>query len=438
MSISTLFRREVADAKKNAWLGEVQIARPLPITIVAAVSLALVSSTVAYVCLGTYTRRVHASGALMPSAGLITVASPAAGLVSSAAVAEGNQVHTGDLLFVINLESMSSDGPTQQRVIEELRQQKSSIEKARDLRVASANIEKQSLAEQLDKLKIQRKHLSEQIAVQTETSAPIKERAQVLRQGVKSGIVRDSEFQSQNYILNQTVTQLGHLQETYLQLDARFSEMSANLALFDTKLAQDINVLDRGILQLEQQITETQARRAIEVHAPADGTLTSIRAHAGEQVAAGVPLLTLLPASGKLTAHFYVDSSAIGFIDMGELVIMRYAAFPFQRFGLYRGVVAEVTRAPVHTGDDSPVHTGDDSIAWGAEPKAKAGNGLYRIVVDPELAYVEAYGERRPLEAGMKVEADIAIETRPIYSYIFDPLKHLQRSVGMVAGGGSL
>ena len=30
----------------------------------------------------------------------------------------------------------------------------------------------------------------------------------------------------------------------------------------------------------------------------------------------------------------------------------RYAAFPFQRFGLYRGVVTEVTRAPVRTGDE--------------------------------------------------------------------------------------
>jgi hypothetical protein len=77
MTIATLFRGEVADARKHAWLGEVQIAQPLPITIAAAVSLALVASMIAYAWLGTYTRRVHASGALMPSAGLITVASAA-------------------------------------------------------------------------------------------------------------------------------------------------------------------------------------------------------------------------------------------------------------------------------------------------------------------------------------------------------------------------
>jgi membrane fusion protein len=428
MIIAKLFRNEVADARKNAWLGEVQIAQPLPITIVAGLSLALVASSVAYAGLASYTRRVHASGTLMPNTGLITVASPSAGLISSASAAEGNQVHKGELLFVINLEATSSDGPTQQRVIKQLNQQISNTEQARDLRLAGAKVEKQSLAEQLDKMKSRRKQLSEQIANQNQIIAPLRDRAQTLRLGVRSGIVRDPEFQPQNYIANQAGWQLGQLEQNYLQLDARVSEMGAKLALFDTQLAQDINQLDRTILQLEQQITETQAKRAIEVRAPVDGTLTAIRFHAGEQVAAGVPLVTLLPSSGKLNAHLYVDSSAIGFVEKGEPVTMRYAAFPFQRYGLYRGTVTEVTRAPIRTEND-------EANSQDAEAKNRSPNkGLYRIVVEPDLAFVEAQGEQRPLEAGMQVDADIAIETRRLYSYIFDPLRHLQRSVGLVTG----
>jgi membrane fusion protein len=428
MSVARLFRTEVADARKDAWLGEVQISQPLPITIVAAASVALVCTCIAYAGLGTYTRRVHASGVLLPSAGLITVASISAGVISGAAVAEGNQVHKGELLFVISLDATSSDGPTQQRVIEQLTRQKTSVEKERDLRLTTAQVEKQSLADQLEILTRQRNHLDEQIKGQNKVVSPLKERAEVLRLGVKSGIVRDPEFQNQNYIFNQAVTQLGQYEQTYLQLQGRISEISSNLALFDTKLAQEINRLDRGILELEEQITVTQAKRSIEVRAPADGTLTSIRVHAGEQVAVGAPLLTLLPSSGKLNAHLYVDSSAIGFIAQGQSVIMRYAAFPFQRYGLYRGSVKEVTRAPIE-------NASYDSTSRDVEQKTKLSDGLYRIVVDPDVAYVEAYGEHRPLEAGMRVEADIAIETRPLYRYIFDPLNHLQRSVGLVTGG---
>jgi membrane fusion protein len=427
MSITPLFRKEVADAKKAAWLGQVQIAQPLPVTFVAIMSVALIASTMAYAGFATYTRRVHASGALMPSAGLITVASPSAGLITSSAVAEGQQVKEGDLLFIISLDATSTNGPTQERVIEHLKQQKLAVEKARALRLAGAEVEKQSLAEQIEKLKSQGKHLAEQVALQTQAIRPLRDRSQVLQNAVRSGIVRDSEYQYQNYILNQSVTQLGYLEQSLLQLETRISEMGANHALFDTKLAQEINQLDRAILQLDQQITEAQARRAIEVRAPAAGTLTSIRVHPGEQVPAGVPLLTLLPSSSKLYAHFYVDSSAIGFIAKGQPVIMRYAAFPFQRYGLYKGEVTEVTRAPVRG-------AGTHSTGRDQDEETKAAGGLYRIVVDPELPYVDANGEQKALEAGMKVEADIAIERRRVVSYLFDPLKHLRRSVDLVTG----
>src|ERR1700730_1487450 len=178
MSVAKLFRTEVADARKDAWLGEVPIAPPLPITVVAAASILLVCTCIAYAGLGTYTRRVHASGVLLPSAGLITVASSSAGLISSAAVAEGDQVRKGALLFAIDLEATSSSGPTQQRVIEQLTRQKANLEKARDLHATAAVVEKQSFADQLENLNSQRKKLAEQIAAQDQVVLPLKDRAE--------------------------------------------------------------------------------------------------------------------------------------------------------------------------------------------------------------------------------------------------------------------
>lgn len=107
--------------------------------------------------------------------------------------------------------------------------------------------------------------------------------------------------------------------------------------------------------------------------------------------------------------------------------MLRYAAFPFQRFGLYRGVVTEVTRAPVEAGDALD--------ASGLKDTDKARGGVYRIVVRPDRKTVNAYGEERSLEAGMRVEADIALEKRPLYRWLFDPLYHAKRSFDLVTGG---
>ena len=188
--------------------------------------------------------------------------------------------------------------------------------------------------------------------------------------------------------------------------------------------------LDRTAAQLEQQRAESEARRAIEVRAPERGILTSIRAQAGQTVAAGASLLTLLPSDGRMQANLFVDSSAIGFIEPGAGVMLRYAAFPFQRFGLHRGLVTEVTRAPLE-GDGA----GQPEAARDAAKSAGSG-GVYRIVVRPDADSVTAYGEQRRLEAGMRVEADIALEKRPLYRWLLDPLYRVKRSVDLVTEGG--
>ena len=206
--------------------------------------------------------------------------------------------------------------------------------------------------------------------------------------------------------------------------NAERRDVRGQLAAFDDKLARDLAEMDRTAAQLEQQKAESEARRAIEVRAPERGILTSIRTQAGQSVAAGATLLTILPSEGRLQANLYVESSSIGFIETGAPVMLRYAAFPFQRFGLYRGTVVEVTRAPVDAAD-APDASG---------LKDKAGAGIYRIVVRPEEDGVMAYGEKRRLEAGMRVEADIALEKRPLYRWLLDPLFRVKRSVDLVTG----
>jgi len=424
---SPLFRGQVTAARRNAWLGDAQIVQPLPLRIVASVCLALMLSTVAYAVIGTYTRRVHALGILTPDIGLITIASPVAGRVSSSGVKEGDHVAKGQLLYTIDLDAVSANGPTQKRVIEELGRQKDSIVKQRTLRASTAKSEKDALKEQLKNLKAQSVQLDEQIKLQGELVPPLKKRVETLAKALADGLARSADLQTQNYLYMQATAQLAQFNQASLQIKAKIDDVNAKLTTFDSKLAQDLAEMDRSSAQLEEQIAESEAKQGIEIRAPENGALTSIRVQAGQSVAPGAILLTLLPRKGRLQANLFVDSSAIGFVEKGAVVMLRYAAFPFQRFGLYRGVVTEITRAPVESGDALD--------ASGLKDTDKARGGVYRIVVRPDQKTVNAYGEERQLEAGMRVEADIALEKRPLYRWLFDPLYHAKRSFDLVTGG---
>ncbi|MHC2017257.1 HlyD family secretion protein [Methylobacterium sp. CM6247] len=423
---SPLFRAEVAQARRDSWLGEAQIVQPLSIRLMTAITILITIAALLYVVFGTYTRRIHAFGMLTPDVGLITVASPVAGRVSVSGVKEGDRVVQGQLLYTLDLDAVSANGPTQQRIIDQLARQKETIEAQSRLRSAMAVTEKRSLAEQIDNLQSQSRQLEEQVQLQAKLVPPLKERVDVLAKAVSDGFARSADLQNQNYLYLQASSQLAQFRNSRLQLMGKVGELQATLATFDDKLARDLAEMDRTAAQLEQQQAESEARRAIEVRAPEKGILTSIRVQAGQGVAAGATLLTLLPSEGRLQANLFVESSAIGFIDTGEAVMLRYAAFPFQRFGLYRGTVTEVTRAPLEAAD----------LPEAAGAKAKNGDGIYRIIVRPDENSVIAYGESRRLEAGMRVEADIALEKRPLYRWLLDPLYRVKRSVDLVTRGG--
>ena len=125
-----------------------------------------------------------------------------------------------------------------------------------------------------------------------------------------------------------------------------------------------------------------------------------------------------------MEANLFVDSSAIGFLQVGAPVLLRYSAFPFQKFGLYKGKVTEITLAPI-TQDTGPPRSANEK------------GSLYRIVVTPELPYVLAEGKRQRLEAGMQVQANIALDRRHLYEWMFEPLYQIQRSVRIITGEGA-
>lgn len=425
---STLFRKEVFSARREMWLGRVQIVQPLPIRVVVWVSVTLVVACVAYLSLGAYTRRVHAPGVVMPEKGMIVVASPAAGVISGAVATEGAKVTKGQLLYVVNLDATSSSGPTQQQILSRLQQQRTLLEQQASVRRSMAVVEKKSLAERLENLKLQHAETKTQIELQRRTVAFLKDKVAQLEIGVQKKIVRDSDFQSQNALYIQSVAQLAQYEQMALQLENQINEANATLSLFDNKLDRELAEIDRGVLQLDQMITETEGKRSVEVRAPADGLLTAVRVQSGQQVGTGASLVTLLPSEGKLTAHLYVDSSAIAFIEPGKPVMLRYAAFPFQRFGLHRGVVREVTRAPIASGSGSPRNGPATGSHEGGD------DSLYRIVVDPDELFVVVRGVPQPIEAGMHVDADVALEKRPLYRWLLDPLYHVRYSMDIISG----
>jgi membrane fusion protein len=416
-----LFRDEVLQAKRDAWVGRVQISQPLPTKVVALVGAMLLALTVSYTILGHYTRRVSATGILLPRDGLLNLSSNVAGIVASSKVVEGQKVKKGELLFVIDREANSVAGPTVGRVIESLTQQKVLLQQQRDLRKSTARAEKEALEAQIRNEEAQHAELAQNVALNEESLQRMKAKNDQLSEAAKNHIVSNAAFQSQNGAYLEALARQGTDKQSYLQTEGRIAQAKANLADFDVKTQQSINGIEESILDVEQRIQENEAKQSLYILAPADGIVTGLQVHVGQGVEPNTTLVTLLPNSGKMEANLFVDSSAIGFVRVDEPVLLHYAAFPYQKFGLYTGKVSEITRAPI-------------TENAGSAKSANDKGALYRIVVAPEVPYVLADGKQQRLEAGMQVQANIDLDRRHLYEWIFEPFYQVQQSVRIITG----
>jgi membrane fusion protein len=220
-------------------------------------------------------------------------------------------------------------------------------------------------------------------------------------------------FQREQVLDQQARLQTLERTRTALQRDR--ASLAAALVAHRPKSATERSALERQVSALDQELTEYESRRMLVITAPADGVVTTILAERGQSVTAGAPLLSIIPEGAALHAQLLVPSRAAGFLAEGQQVALRYQAFPFQRFGSARGVVKEISRTLIAPGDTQLPLTL-------AEP-------AYRVTVVLDRQAVRAYAKDFPLQAGMLLEADIALDRRRLVDWLFDPLIAVARRV---------
>jgi len=131
-------------------------------------------------------------------------------------------------------------------------------------------------------------------------------------------------------------------------------------------------------------------------------------------------MASLVPAGATLQAHLYAPSKSVGFVEPGGRVILRYDAYPYQKFGSFAGTVQEISKTPL----SSVELTGLNNFA------PKSDEPLYRITVALESDNVVIEHKRQLLQVGMLLDADLLQDTRRLYEWALEPLYALSGRVG--------
>ena len=148
---------------------------------------------------------------------------------------------------------------------------------------------------------------------------------------------------------------------------------------------------------------------------------------AGAVVQPGTVLVTLVPKEETLRAEVWVSNEDIGFVRPGQPVKLKFAAYPFQKYGMAEGTVEHVSADAADNAGNGANGTG---AASGDKPAGAAAPLRYKALVTLARMELEMDGRRFPLSAGMQANAEILLGTRTVMEYLLSPVRKAWHEAG--------
>lgn len=409
-----LFRQEVLDERKDGQYGQISLIQPVRTWVLAACAAGVALAVILCLTLGSYTRRNRVSGQLVPVQGLATVISPSAGLLVQVRVTEGDRVAAGDVLAVVQVPRATvEDGDTSAAMQSGRRTRSESLESAGRARAMEVSSQLDGLEQQLQFLSNQATQLESEIGLRRKQVALANEtlgRYESLRESRYVGELQVE--QQQNAVIEQTLA-LRQMQRQATELHRQAADLKQRREETRALLVRTQAELNRERAELQQEFVQANAASGVALIAPVNGGIAGQMLKVGEPIREGQAVMSVIPGDGQLEAHLLVPSRAIGFIREGDEVLVRYQAYPYQKFGHYRGRVSLVSNSVMDRSTAA-------ELAGGSEDEP-----YYRVSVKIERQVIEAMGKQQRLRPGMLLEADILGERRRLWEWVFEPIQSL-------------
>ena len=214
-----------------------------------------------------------------------------------------------------------------------------------------------------------------------------------------------------------------------VQSEKRLAQIDSD---YRRQLYAERNEIHGQAEKLAQEVAKQTHRKSLmELKATQDSVVKDLATHtAGTVVQPGTVLLTLVPKEETLRADVWISNEDLGCVREGQPVKVKFAAFPFQKYGMVEGTVEHVSA------DSADGNTGNSGNPAGTEERTngKAQGLVYKALIALKAMHLEL-GEapdiqRFSLNAGMQANAEILLGTRTVMEYLLSPVRKAWHEAG--------
>jgi membrane fusion protein len=409
--LKSLIRSEVFENINNNWMPGIYVRTSIRTATVLWTFIILLLASILFATLCSYTRRERVVGHLTPIGGISMVLAPASGYVERVLVHEGDHVKAKQVLAVIILPRRTTEGNSQERIISSIAGRRKSIQDQLSKLDPELKFQIQDQQRQKALLEVEVNKIEAEISSNKESLKISDANLQAFKPLVEGKFISRPDFANREVEILNKKAQLSALERQRLELMRQIQQNDQSRKEYYFSQVQKKNELEKQLSSLEQDEVENRSKGEYVLEAPIDGIISTQLATPGQAFVDGQPMMSLLPERSSLYAELLVPSRSIGFINIGSAVKIRYQAFPFQKFGYQNGRVSQISLSALSKKEldaNLPLSQGDDSY--------------YRVVVALGKRSLNVNAQDLPLRPGMRLEADILLDSRRLIEWIIDPL----------------
>ncbi|HDZ2610855.1 TPA: HlyD family secretion protein [Klebsiella pneumoniae] len=418
-----LYRTEAIEYKRHHWRGKALLLAGLPAWLIVLLSTLFLIALIVAVIFCKFTQRIDVKGEVITLPHSINVFSPQQGFIIKQYVKIGDLVEKNQPLYEIDVSRNTSSGNVSAAQVESINEK---IYNSEEIIKKLVHNKKQTLNALNEQLKTSTDSLKVTIRMLQNTQAGLKKMHDNLASYDKylsDGLITKDQYNYQHSLYFQQQSAYQYLVSQKMQLESQITQLNSDkvtkAADFDNQISSQYNQTN----DYKNQLIESNANGNLIVKATADGRIESLSATQGQTVDNGSSLAQIKPIGNvEYYLILWLPNNSIPYLKIGDSINIRYDAFPADKFGQFPGEIISISSMPASRQEMSEY----TNVNNGSTQQELA---LYKAIVkikDKEFSYK---GKTLSLSNGLKAQAVVFLEERPLYMWMFTPIYKISQSV---------
>ena len=421
--LKNIYRKEAIEYKKIHWKGKALLLAGIPAWLVTLLASLFLIALVLSLIFCTFTQRIDVRGEVITLPHSVNVFAPQQGFVVNQHVKVGDIVNKGQPLYELDVSRNTINGNVSAAQIEVINEK---IANAEDIISKLMRNKSETLTALEKQIKTTSVSLAETNRMLATTQVGLNKMFTNLSsydKYLKDGLITKDQYNYQHSLYFQQQSAYQSLVTQKMQLESQLTQTNSDkitkAADFDNQISSQHNQIN----DYKDQLVESNANGNLIIKATTNGKIESLAVTKGQMVENGSSLAQIKPI-GDIEYYLilWLPNNTIPYVKPGDTINIRYDAFPADKFGQFPGKVISISSVPASR-QEMAEYT---NVNNGTSQQELA---LYKAIIKIKDKTFNYNGKTLTLSNGLKAQAVVFLEERPLYMWMFTPFYKMTQSV---------